>query len=184
MPKDERIRKPASGGAAVKIVNAFRGIPTDEDLRKVYYWESLRRSVQASESYSEAKRKSRLTRLWKAQWYATVQMAERRPKADQIAWQDAFAMIQGHRFLWWASVGAFDNGDAPLGKIFLAGHMGLGTPSPMETRSLSASEVKRLVCVIGRGEALQDRRTLLLASEDDREAFESAVLSVVSMKAD
>jgi hypothetical protein len=48
-PESEVIVRPSSDEApptpspiAVWLINAFRSLPTDEDLRRTYYWESRR----------------------------------------------------------------------------------------------------------------------------------------------
>jgi hypothetical protein len=93
-------------------------------------------------------------------------------------------MIQGHRFLWWNSVESFDAGDEPIGLIFLSGHAGLATPSPLELRHIEEAELARVVCIFGRGRDAQVRVTLIAPSEDVRTKLEYAVSFATSEKRD
>ena len=72
-------------------------------------------------------------------------------------WADAFAIVQGHRFLWWPSAHDFDNGETPAGRIFLAGHAGLAGLSPLETRQLDEREKSLAVSIFGGGLHEQQR---------------------------
>ena len=59
---------------ATWITNALRGVPTSEDLRRTYFWESRRLGASETESIAAAKRKARMERLWRVQWYRSVRM--------------------------------------------------------------------------------------------------------------
>lgn len=161
------------------ISNALRGLPTSEDLRRAYFWESRRLGVKETESLAAAKRKARMQRLWKVQWYRTVRMLTHN-KNQEPEWRTVFAMIQGHRILWWRSVSEFDNGVAPLGKLFLAGHAGLSSPSPLELREISSDDVERVVSVFGSGA----RTTILSETLEEKEELEKAVEAALSDKQD
>jgi hypothetical protein len=93
-------------------------------------------------------------------------------------------MIHGHRFLWWRSTEEFDNGEAPLGRIFLAGHAGLATPSPLEMRSIRKDELLRTVCIFGRGEIVQERVAILTPTVEMKNSLEGAIVSATTSKAD
>jgi hypothetical protein len=179
------------------IMNAIRGLPTDEDLRKTYFWESRRRGARESEKHAAEKRLSRLQRLWKAQWHAiiklrtqsTQRMGSVSPRTSSSSdcksfpWETVFAMVQGHRFLWWQTVRDFDNGEPPSGRIFLSGHAGLTGPSPLEMRELSAEELPLVVGIFGRGLKVQERIIMLASNVQVKECLESAVLGA-SLKDD
>ena len=116
------------------VENLFYSIPTDEDLRRAYFWEARRAGEREREKYAETKRQSRLKKLWKASWHGTVKVKEKRLDASISQskrtwhWDTAFLLIEGHRFIWWRSEKHFDLGEAPLGQIFFAGHSGLVSP--------------------------------------------------------
>ena len=46
---EDKVEK-QEGAVGIWIVNALRGLPTDEDLRKAYFWESRRVGEQARAS--------------------------------------------------------------------------------------------------------------------------------------
>ena len=163
---------------AIWILNALRSLPTSEDLRKTYFWESRRRGYQESEKYASEKRESRLKQLWKAKWYANVRIWHHSASGGDYHWMPAFAVIQGHHFLWWQSVQDFDNGEAPIGRLFLSGHAGVTGPSPMEMRRLSKEELSLSLSIFGRGFDGQERITLLTADLTEREYLENAVSGV------
>lgn len=162
----------------IRIVNAFRGIPTDEDLRKAYFWESRRRGYEEMERRAEERRVGRLQRLWRAQWYSSVELL------DGTERQSRFAVVQGRRFLWWESTGDFDAGEAPVGTLFLKGHSGLTTPSPLEAKALDADDLVRTASLFGRGQEKQERVTLVLPSRDEKERFERQILFAAAEKID
>lgn len=185
---EDREQQNASGsGISTWILNAFRGIPTDEDLRKVYFWESRRRGAEESERFFGDKRASRLERLWKAQWYSKVKLRRNAFKGGSQSdsnessadgMEEAFAIVQGHRLLWWRSARDFDNGELPEGRLFLSGHAGLATPSPLEMRTFSQEEMKLVIAIFGRGTTGQERVTILAPSEDSKENLENTILNL------
>jgi hypothetical protein len=95
-----------------------------------------------------------------------------------------FSMVQGHRFLWWRSVEGFDSGEKPEGLIFLSGHAGLATPSPLELRLIGKDEMTRVVSIFGRGRDKQERVTIIAPSDDVRMQLEHAVSFATSQKRD
>lgn len=173
-------KEPAETPLATWVMNAIRGLPTSEDLRKTYFWESKRLGARETESLAAAKRKSRMQRLWRVQWYCTARMLAHNKTEDGPDWRTVFAMIQGHRLLWWRSIGDFDSGFPPLGRLFLAGHAGLSSPSPLELREISSDEVERVVCIFGSG----SRVTILANSNEAKNDLEKAVEAAVSSKID
>jgi hypothetical protein len=168
------------------IMNAVRGLPTDEDLRKTYFWESRQKGARESEKHASNKRLTRLERLWKAQWHSFIKMrATSELSENKIAqWTDIFAVIQGHRFLWWRSVQDFDNGELPAGRIFLSGHAGLTGPSPLEMREFSSDELPLIVAIFGRGISGQQKITMLPTDLEAKVRLENAVVDASTAKAD
>lgn len=96
------------------------------------------------------------------------------------AWRTVFTIIQGRRVLWWRSVGDFDSGISPLGRLLLAGHAGLSCPSPLELREISPEDVGRVVCVFGSG----SRVTILTQSIEAKDDLEKVVEAAASNKTD
>jgi hypothetical protein len=171
---------PSESPFVVWIVNAIRGLPTSEDLRKTYFWESRRKGAQESESLAVAKRKTRMQRLWRVQWYGTTRMLLANKKSDSSEWRNVFVLVQGHRLLWWRSIHDFDNGIAPLGRLLLAGHAGLSNPSPLELREMNAEEMHRVVCIFGSG----SRVTLLAPSVETKLDLEKIIEAAILQKQD
>jgi hypothetical protein len=170
------------------IMNAFRGLPTDEDLRKAYFWESRRIGEMESSKFATKKRLARLQRLWKAQWYSSVginTVVKRKVMSNDNDWfwATAFAVVHGRRLLWWLTTEDFDEGDAPAGYLFLAGHAGLAGLSPRDVREIDKGELPRVVNIFGRGKDGQQKLMLLLPTEESKEKLEEAVLSA-SLKGD
>merc|ERR1712086_776194 len=58
------------------IENLFCSIPTDEDLRRTYFWEAHRLGEKEREKHAIAKRQNRLEKLWKAKWHGALQLKE------------------------------------------------------------------------------------------------------------
>ncbi|CAB9499353.1 C1 [Seminavis robusta] len=172
------------------LKNAFLGLPTDEELRKAYFWEGRRIGAKTRERYSSEKRLARLQRLWRAQWHATLKIRvdtstkkkTKKGTADPT-WDTIFAVVQGRRFLWWKTVTDFDNGATPSGRIFLAGHAGLSGLSPLEMREINPKDVPLVVGIFGRGLKEQQRITLLLPSEELKDSLENAIIDA-SVKED
>ena len=170
---------PTQSPFIIWILNAIRGLPTSEDLRKTYFWESRRMGSRETESLSAAKRKSRMQRLWRVQWYGTVQMLIMH-KTGSPEWRSVFIIVQGHRLLWWRSMNDFDSGISPMDRLLLSGHAGFSSPSPLELREISPNDVERVICVFGSG----SRVTMLVSSLDVREDIERVVEAALSTKAD
>ena len=161
---------------ATWISNAFMGLPTDEDMRRTYYWDTRRVVALEAESRSAERRNERLSALWKSAWHGNIEFIsseQRRP---------AFCVLQGHRFLWWNSSDSFDRGEAVLGQLTLDGHAGIATPSPVELRAVKGEEANRIVVIFGRGEGSQERITLLCPDATERQRCEDAVLKAISRK--
>jgi hypothetical protein len=188
--KDAAVLSEEGNGSPVVvcILNALRGLPTDEDLRKTYHWDNRRNVASELELHAREKRLARLRRLWRAQWYSTMQLlvpagTESSKTKDRVTRQQSqtvFAMIQGHRFLWWHSTYEFDHGEAALGRIFLQGHAGLATPSPLELRCMDKEVASRCVCIFGRGVGRQERITLIAPTLDVKTSLENGILFATS----
>jgi hypothetical protein len=175
----------------VWITNAIRSIPTNEDLRKAYFWESRQLGSEKAKKYALDKRESRLKKLWKAKWHCVMSVLVQDNEMDQrnpptFHWElDCFAVVQGHRFIWWKSVDDFDDGEIPSGKVILSGHAGLGGPSPMELRELDKEkELPLCLTIFGRGTDRQERITILLPDKHVKEDLENAVIDSQSFKSD
>ena len=122
----------------------------------------------------------RLKRLWKAQWFGTVELMEATTssKADRRwDWEPVFGLVHGHRFIWWRSEKQFDDGESPLGQIYFAGHSGLGGLSPMEMRELSRREALLIVTMFGRGMEGQQKISVLCPEKKTKGALEDAILN-------
>jgi len=169
---------------ATKIYNAIRSIPTNEDLRKTYFWESRQLGTETAKKYALEKRESRLKKLWKATWHSSsTRILVRGNGADHK--KLIFAVVQGHRFLWWNSVDEFDEGELPSGKVILSGHAGLGGPSPIEMKQLDKEkELHLCLTIFGRGNVGQERVTLLLPDEGVKQDLENAIIHSSSFKKD
>lgn len=161
-------------------MNAIRGVPTSEDLRRTYFWESRRVGGRETEQLATEKRRSRMQRLWRVSWYSQVRILGHDEITEIPAWRTVFSVVQGHRLLWWRSVGDFDNGMAPVGKLFLSGHAGLSNPSPLELREITTEELPHVVCIFGGGE----RVTILTPSDEGKMELESAIQNSVTRKVD
>jgi len=187
------------------FTNLFSCLPTDEDLRRTYFWETRQIDEHERHNLAQAKRAARLNRLWNARWYGAVRMKVAVPstniqqqnngaltisggvEGDTIArkkrewkWESVFVVIQGHRIVWWKNERAFDDGDAtpPLGQILFAGHSGIAGLSPLDIRQLDdVTEVMRTLHIFGRGSQEQQKIALLAANEQEKEAIEDAVIA-------
>ena len=169
------------------ITNAIRGLPTYEDLRKAYFWESRRLGSRENEKFASEKRVSRLNRLWKASWHSTVEIrsiddgsAKTTGVNGPTHWKNAFAVVEGRRFVFWDSVGAFDSGELATGLVILSGHAGIATPSPVEMREIPAEVASRVVTIFGKGSTGQQRITMVLPDTTVRENFEATVTDIIS----
>lgn len=77
----------------------------------------------------------------------------------------------------------FDRGEQPSGRIFLAGHAGLASPSPLEIRALdNKSDLARLTSIFGRGQQAQEKITIVAPTEEVKEQLELAVSFATSAK--
>jgi len=184
----------ANGGDSnpfvINISNAFLSIPTNEDLRKTYFWESRQLGAETARKYALEKRESRLEKLWKAKWHSSAKILVQNKQMDHkkeptFHLKQIFAVVQGHRFIWWDSVDEFDDGELPSGKVILSGHAGLGGPSPIEMRNLNiATELPLCLTIFGRGSLGQERVTILLPQEDIKQDLENVIIHSASFKSD
>jgi len=160
------------------ITNAIRSIPTDEDLRKSYFWEGRRIGEEACSEIRKKKRIALLTKLWKASWFSVVSLRVERQSGvkDGWSWQDGyFAVVFGRQLLIWTSEIEFDEGEIPCNQISLSGHAGLAGLSPVELRVLSEDEILRVVNIFGRGESSQLKLMLLLPDKILKDELESVI---------
>lgn len=173
------------GAIPILLKNFFQSLPTDEDLRRVYFWESRRVGEEERKKQAEKKRTSRLKILWNAHWFGELQIKttdnnmkniSSDPKVRVWVWEPIFAVIQGHRFVWWRSEKHFDEGDTPMGHIIFAGHSGLAGLSPLELRELQPHEILQVVNIFGRGNSGEQQKiSLLLPHTDAKTIVENAV---------
>ena len=104
---------------SIRIFNFFSSIPTNEDLRRYYFWEAKRIGERERARLAEKKRTRRLVKLWKARWFGKLEL--KAGKASPWEWVEIFAIIQGHRFIYWRSEADFDSGENPYGQMYFAG---------------------------------------------------------------
>ena len=179
-----------SNSFMIKVTNALKSIPNNEDLRKAYFWESRQLGAETARKYALEKRESRLEKLWKAKWHSSMKILVQDVEIDhrkqpKLNLKPVFAVVQGHRFVWWDSVDEFDDGELPLGKVILAGHAGLGGPSPIEMRELDReSELPLCLTIFGRGSLGQERVTVLLPDKRVKDDLENVIIDSASFKSD
>ena len=170
-----------------RMKNFFFGIPTYEDLRRYYFWDSVQAGETEREIVAGKKRSTRLGKLWKAQWFGRLELKTVSGSGHQWDWKPIFCIFQGHRFIWWSSEKDFDEGENPSGQIYFAGHSGLAGLSPLEMRELTAAEVPLVTNIFGRGSTRGGQQTKIsLLSPDLRtkEGFELAAINATLDKHD
>ena len=173
--------KQAAAPLAIWLANAFDSIPTDDDLRKAYFWESVRMSDIEYSKLATLRRVSRLEQLWNAKWYSTLKIrvaegSKGRVSSRLWSWGSRFGVVHGRRLLIWSSESDFDAGEPPMDRVVLSGHAGLGGLSPLEIRELSSEEISRVVIIFGRGIHGQLKLMLLLPNESVKGTLEETVL--------
>lgn len=164
-----------------RILNFFKSIPTNEDLRRCYFWETRRVGDKEREIWAKKRRTRRLTKLYRAEWFGKLELKTPNHTSEDGRdwdWINIFAIIQGHRFVWWKSERDFDNGENPAGQIYFAGHSGLASLSPLELRELQKSEIQNVVNIFGRGSEGkgQLKISLLVSDQVEKDKLENAVL--------
>lgn len=169
------------------FLNGIRSLPTNEDLRRAYFWESRRLGSKENEKFASEKRVSRLSRLWKASWHSMIEIRSIDDTSIKVSggntkthWKSAFAVIEGRRFIFWDSVGAFDSGELAAGLVVLSGHAGITTPSPVEMREIPPEVVTRVISIFGKGSSGQQRMTIVLPDSKTKETFEATVSEITS----
>jgi hypothetical protein len=174
-----------------RMINFFTSVPTNEDLRRYYFWEAVKVGEVERELLASKKRAARLTKLWKAQWFGKLELKVKISAAlsseREWEWKTIFCIIQGHRFIWWESEKDFDEGENPSGQIYFAGHSGLAGLSPLELRELKPDEVPLVVNIFGRGASRggeQTKLSLLTQDLQTKQRFEASVLNAVLDKND
>jgi len=176
--KKEEFPEPIS----TRIKNFFYSIPTNEELRRYYFWETRRVVEREREILANKKRAARLTKLWSSKWHGILELKVHSTSVErdgkQWDWFRIFAVIQGHRFIWWHTEKHFDDGEHPLGQIFFSGHSGLAGFSPIELRDLRKHEIPNVVSIFGRGMKGQQKLLLLTSDIVIKDQIEKAVLDV------
>jgi len=160
------------------LINFLFSTPTDEDLRRCYFWETRRHAEQDLAKITSIRRSARLTKLWKASWFGPLELRRESNLVldDGFEWENIFAIILGHRFLWWRSEKHFDQGEKPIGRILFSGHSGLSGLSPLELRLLKNVNLSNVVSIFGRGESEQVKITVMTSDQHSKEALENAVI--------
>lgn len=133
--------------------------------------------ARETESCISKKRQHRMAHLWRVDWHGHVELLK-----SGMGRETVFALLQGHRFLWWRSANDFDEGGDPAGYLSLHGHAGLATPSPLEIRELTSDDIAYLVCIFGRGVDEQERLTMLTKSIDAKIDLEKIVEDSLAKK--
>lgn len=134
---------------------------------------------------ADKKRSARLIKLWNANWYGVLELkvpnlvSRQEDGEKQWDWVKIFAVIQGHRFIWWSSEKDFDDGNDPVGQIFFSGHSGLAGLSPLDLRE-HQSVIPMIVGIFGRGMGGQQKLLLLTSETSIKEDLEVAVLDACS----
>ena len=190
-------------GGGNPVSNLISMVPTNEDLRRYYFWENFRLGEIEKDRINEKRRVARLRTLFKAKFQGSISLM-----AAEGEWSAGhFLVLQSHRVAWWKSEKAFDNGEACLGQIHFSGHSGLAGLSPLDLRTLGKKELARCSCVFGRsggravgvegdsgapggglgssgggsgGAGEQIKRLYLFKSAEEKEDFEGALLDAVS----
>jgi hypothetical protein len=167
--------------------NMLRSLPTNEDLRRAYFWESQRLGYHENEKFASEKRVARLKRLWKASWHSAVEIravddptSQDRDEVSESAWNNVFVVLEGRRFIFWHTVGDFDRGELASGLLALSGHAGITTPSPIEMREIPEGSASRVVTLFGKGAHGQQRMTMILPDEMSKRTLEASVSEVTS----
>uniref|UniRef100_A0A7S4W2P0 C2 domain-containing protein n=1 Tax=Ditylum brightwellii TaxID=49249 RepID=A0A7S4W2P0_9STRA len=180
---DDENKEAKDNPFVVKFINFFRAIPTDEDLRRTYFWEARRVGEREREKLATKKRTLRLEKLWHTQWSGNIKLKDKISGAKvggtsqrSWDWEDIFAILEGHRFIYWRDVKHFDDGEEPLGQIFFAGHSGLAGLSPLDLRELTKDEIPLVVSIFGRGVREQQKISVLTLNEDEKNQLEDAVM--------
>ena len=57
-----------------RMKNFFMSIPTNEDLRRYYFWEARKVGEREREIWATKKRTGRLTKLYQAQWFGKLDL--------------------------------------------------------------------------------------------------------------
>jgi hypothetical protein len=176
-------KKTPDGGLPIEkwIVNALRGVPNSEDLRRAYFWEARREGSRGAATQESIKRSRRLRRLWRVQWNGTVRMLPGKYNAGQpVDFRSVFLVLQGHQVMWWRTVVEFDNGGTPQGRLYLAGHAGLSSPSPLELKAIDEKDTSSVLCIFGNGA----RITVVMKSQTEKQQLEEAIETALSSKAE
>ena len=158
--------------------NLLASVPTDEDLRRSYFWQTRRLGGVERNEQSNTKRVSRLKTLWRALWYGNMHL--KISSSELWEWKSIFVVVQGHRFVWWESTFEFDEGNKPLGEILFAGHSGVTQLSPLDLRQLNQTEQDLAFCVFGRGNDDQKKITLLADTLDEKLSLTSLIFEMTT----
>ena len=131
---------------------------------------------------AKERRSSRLHLLWKAVWNGKLFMKVCKQDISPEAWewQQIYAVLQGHRLIWWKSVADFDTSNMHEGYILFAGHSGVTGLSPLDMRQLEKDEQDRAFCIFGKGSREQQKITVLALSMEEKDTVIDMIINVMS----
>ena len=184
-------KKPSKESA---VSNLIMSTPTNEDLRRFYFWESKRRGEAERNVVAEKRRVGRLATIWQAKWQGRCLVREERKRGgdsdilggSEFTWRSAFAVLQSHRVSWWRGEREFDGGEESAGQVMFLGHSGLAGLSPLDLKALSPAERVLVTAVFGRGreggsDKMEQLKVLLkFESEGEKERFEEMVVRAMT----
>eukprot|EP00934_Nitzschia_sp_Nitz4_P002896 Nitzschia sp. Nitz4//scaffold4_size323378//155410//158685//NITZ4_000662-RA/size323378-processed-gene-0.354-mRNA-1//-1//CDS//3329553405//2886//frame0 len=164
----------------VWISNALQSLPTNEELRRAYFWEGRRLRAIENRKFEGVKKDARRHRLAMSQWHAAVDLIPNKSSGDLKMGirSSAFAILEGKRLLWWHTEEEFYDGELASGVVYFSGHSGITGPSPIEARELDGAEIPRTVSIFGKGSDGQQRVTVVLPDEAVRSSLEDAISGI------
>jgi hypothetical protein len=163
------------------VLNLISSVPTGEDLRRNYFWESFRRGQVEKNVMEKKRREARLREIWKAKFARCVKLR----MEGEGGWKSVFLVLQSHRIIWFKDEKDFDDGELSIGMLLFVGHSGLSGLSPLELKVMSREEGMHCVTVFGRGEegsegkTDQMKRTFLCKDMEEKQLLEDMLLEII-----
>eukprot|EP00520_Triparma_pacifica_P004561 CAMPEP_0118655016 /NCGR_PEP_ID=MMETSP0785-20121206/12698_1 /TAXON_ID=91992 /ORGANISM="Bolidomonas pacifica, Strain CCMP 1866" /LENGTH=269 /DNA_ID=CAMNT_0006547715 /DNA_START=1 /DNA_END=810 /DNA_ORIENTATION=- len=164
------------------VLNLISSVPTGEDLRRNYFWESFRKGQVEKNAMENKRREGRLREIWKAKFAGVVKLRSE----GEGGWKSVFLVLQSHRLIWFKDKKDFDDGELSIGMLLFVGHSGLSGLSPLELKVMSREEGMRCVTVFGRGEegsegkTDQMKRTFLCKDIKEKEKLQDTLLEIIT----
>jgi hypothetical protein len=164
------------------VLNLISSVPTGEDLRRNYFWESFRRGQVEKSVMENKRREGRLREIWKAKFAGNVKLRVE----GEGGWKSVFLVLQSHRLIWFKDEKDFDDGELSTGMLLFVGHSGMSGLSPLELKVMSREEGMRCVAVFGRGEegsegkTDQMKRTFLCKDMEEKEVLQDALFEIIT----